>query len=73
MTISSELRIASVNHSNDLAKVRKNMDSILQYELAMLIDMASCNSWDVSPDKVLRQLKSIEQKVLLVKQIGRTE
>jgi len=68
-----DLQRASLAHDNDLAKVRKNLNSILQYELAMLIDMASCDEWDVPPNRVLGLLQDVQKKVLLVKQIGRTD
>jgi len=61
--LQSEIRIQSVNHSNAMARVNKNIQSILDYDLAMAIDMASCDKWDISPSRVLRLLRNIENKL----------
>jgi hypothetical protein len=61
--LKSEIRIQSVNYSNAMAKVNKNIQSILDYDLAMAIDMASCDEWDISPSRVLRLLRDIETKL----------
>ena len=61
--LQSEIRIQSVNHSNTMARVNKNIQSILDYDLAMAIDMASCDEWDISPSRVLRLLRDIENKL----------
>lgn len=56
----SELRIQSIEHANAMAKMRKQIKSVIDYDLAMAIDMASCDSWDISPDRVLRVLRDAE-------------
>ena len=61
--LKSEIRIQSVNHSGAMARVNKNIQSILEYELSMVIDMASCDEWDISPSRVLRLLRDIETKL----------
>jgi hypothetical protein len=65
--LQSELRVLSVKHSNELAKVRKHIQSILDYDLAIAMDMLDDG---VSSDRVLKHLQSVRKKVLLVKQIG---
>ena len=65
--LQSELRVLSVKHSNELAKVRKHIQSILDYDLAIAMDMLDDG---VSSDRVLKHLQSVREKVLLVKQIG---
>jgi stage III sporulation protein SpoIIIAA len=65
--LQSELRVLSVKHSNELAKVKKHIQSILDYDLAIAMDMLDDG---VSSDRVLKHLQSVREKVLLVKQIG---
>lgn len=65
--LQSELRVLSVKHSNELAKVRKHIQSILDYDLAIAMDMLDDG---VSSDRVFKHLQSVREKVLLVKQIG---
>lgn len=61
--LKSEMRIQSVKHSNAMAKLNKNIQSILDYDLSMAIMMASCDEWDISPSRVLRLLRDIETKL----------
>ena len=61
--LKSEIRIQSVNHHNAMARVNKNIKAIIDYDLAMAIDMASCDAWDISPSRVLRLLRDIENKL----------
>lgn len=68
--LKSELRIQSVTYANEMARVRKELQSLLDYDLSVAIEMATGDAWDVEPDRVLRHLNNISKIVLLVKQIG---
>ena len=61
--LKSELRIQSVNYHNEKAKMRKNIKAIIDYDLAMAIEMASCDKWDIPPNRVLRLLRDIETRL----------
>lgn len=59
----SALRIQALEHDNAMAKIRKQITSVLQYELLIAIEMASCDEWDVSPDRVLRLLQDADKRL----------
>tara|TARA_R100000995_G_C3422938_1_gene94821 strand:- start:256 stop:480 length:225 start_codon:yes stop_codon:yes gene_type:complete len=67
--LQSQLRVLSVTHSNDLAKVRKHIQSVLEYDLAMAMDMLQDGA---SSDRVQKHLQNVQEKLLQVKQIGVT-
>ena len=66
------LRVLSVTHTNDLAKVKKHIQSILDYDLAIAMDMDMVTD-GASPDRIMQHLQSIQKNLLLVKQIGETK
>lgn len=68
--LQSRLRVLSVTHTNDLAKVKKHTQSILDYDLAIAMDMVTDGA---SPDRIMQHLQSIQKNLLLVKQIGETK
>ena len=68
--LQSRLRVLSVTHTNDLAKVKRHIQSILDYDLAIAMDMVTDGE---SPDRIMKHLQSIQKNLLLVKQIGETK
>ena len=68
--LQSRLRVLSVTHTNDLAKVKRHTQSILDYDLAIAMDMVTDGA---SPDRIMQHLQSIQKNLLLVKQIGETK
>ena len=68
--LQSQLRILSVTHSTDLAKVRKHIQSILEYDLAIAMDMLQDG---VPSDRVHKHLQNIQETLLQVKKIGATK
>jgi len=64
--LESALRVQSVEHSNAIAKARKDIQSLLDYDLAIAMDMLS--SGDVPPDRVLHHVKNVAIKLATIKQ-----
>ena len=65
--IQSRLRIQSIEHSSTIAKARKEIQSILDYELALVIDMLS----DGQPsERILKHVTTIADKLSAMKQFG---
>ena len=65
--IQSRLRIQSIEHANTIAKARKEIQSILDYELALIIDMLS----DGQPsERILKHATTIADKLSAMKQFG---
>jgi len=59
----SDLRVQSVKHSEEIAKIRKQINSILDYELTIAIEMSNCEDWDISPSRMLRILQEAKSKL----------
>ena len=55
------LRIMSVTHSNQLAKIRKAWTSAKQYEISMVSDMIEMFFPDTHKEKALRMLRTIQR------------
>lgn len=68
--LQSQLHILSVTHSTDLAKVRKHIQSILEYDLTIAMDMLQDGA---SSDRVHKHLQNVQKTLLQVKQIGVTQ
>ena len=68
--LQSQLHILSVTHSTDLAKIRKQLQSILEYDLTIAMDMLQDGA---SSDRVHKHLQNIQETLLQVKQIGVTK
>ena len=68
-TLQSELRIQSVEHSYKIAAARKQIQSLLNYELPIIIAMLEN---DEPSERVLPFTKDIVKKLLAVKQFGGT-
>ena len=66
-TLQSELRIQSVEHSYKIAAARKQIQSLLNYELPIIISMLEN---DEPSERVLPLTKDIVKKLLAVKQFG---
>jgi len=64
-TLQSELRIQSVENSNRMAKTKKGIQSILNYELSIVIDMLENSE---SADRILPLAKDIAKKLSDIKQ-----
>lgn len=52
----TEIRVMSVQHTNEIARVRRKITEILDYDLAMAINMSECDEWDISPEKMRNTL-----------------
>lgn len=59
----SDLRIMSVEHSNQKARTSKRIASIVQYDLAIAIEMSKCDKWDIEPARMLAVLQRIKDKL----------
>ena len=66
-TLQSELRIQPVEHSYKIAAARKQIQSLLNYELPIIIAMLEN---DEPSERVLPLTKDIVKKLLAVKQFG---
>ena len=66
-TLQSELRIQSVEHSYKIAAARKQIQSLLNYELPIIIAMLENGE---PSERVLPFTKDIVKKLLAVKQFG---
>ena len=63
LQIQSELRVQSVKHSQEIAKIRKQINSVLGYELTIAIEMSNSEDWDISPSRMLRILQEAKSKL----------
>jgi len=61
--LQSELRVQSVKHSQEIAKIRKQINSVLGYELTIAIEMSNSEDWDISPSRMLRILQEAKSKL----------
>ena len=59
--IRSDLRIMSVTHSNQLAKIRKTWTNAKQYEISMVKDMIETFFPASHKEKALKMMRSIER------------
>jgi len=64
--LESALRVQSVEHSNAIAKARKDIQSLLDYDLAIAMDMLS--NGDIPPDRVLHHVKNAAIKLATIRQ-----
>jgi len=63
LQLQSELRVQSVKHSQEIAKIRKQINSVLGYELTIAIEMSNSEDWDISPSRMLRILQEAKSKL----------
>ena len=63
LQLQSELRFQSVKHSQEIAKIRKQINSVLGYELTIAIEMSNSEDWDISPSRMLRILQEAKSKL----------
>ena len=58
--LKTEVRVMSVQHTNKIARIRRKINEVLNYELAMAINMSECDEWDVSPKKMRGTLNDMK-------------
>jgi hypothetical protein len=63
LQLQSELRVHSVKHSEQIARIRKEIQAVINYELTIAIEMACCKEWDVSPSRIMSLLESAELRL----------
>ena len=56
----TEIRVMSVQHTNEIARIRRMITEILDYDLAIAIEMSDCDVWDVSPKKMRDTLNNMK-------------